>query len=91
VSDSSAFLFSLTAQLHFPVFDHAKALFCRNDFGPAFGDLKAITSPFNNANSCSCLDNNPAYRLSKDSSGRNVLSLSNNIYGFFTISELEVW
>jgi hypothetical protein len=68
-----------------------KAIYCVSGCGPAFDDLFAYDEPFNGDNKCVCLANGYTYRIGADSSGRNLLSLSADEYGYFTISELEVW
>ncbi len=89
MSDSSAFLFSLTAQLHYPVKD-TDAIYCDNINGPSFGldDLSAYGDA-SRVNAFRSYANRASYLIGVDSSGRNMLTLSENEY--FTISELEVW
>ena len=67
------------------------AIYCDSRYGPAFGNLRPYDEPFNGDKKCRCFANESTYRIGKDSSGRNLLSLSADKYNRFTISELEVW
>ena len=79
ISDPAAFLFSLTAQLYFPVKNHKNAIYCKGNWGPTFGfDLRSFNEPNDFDDNYFCRLINSIYRIGVDSTGRNLLSQSDN-------------
>jgi hypothetical protein len=88
-------LFNLTTRKLFKCIEHGHAIYCKNDYGPAFGNGELYASePFNGNNKCWSYGNGPGYKIEKDSQG---ISMMTNLKcdgfstSYFTISELEVW
>lgn len=75
----------------------ADALRCNQKYGPKFGESTCpdleILEPFNAARNCSSWLNMKSYRLTKDSEGRNALTLLKTSMGAcnFSLYEFEVW
>jgi hypothetical protein len=89
-SDSTAFVFSLDNKKHFPVKNNDKAIFCRSDFGPTFGDdsdLSAYNEPFNSGDRCRSYSEKPTYMIENDGNGKNGLTGVNG--SSFNASEIE--
>ena len=76
----------------FPVKNPEKAIFCRNDYGPCFGDneLSASYEPMNGQNNGRCKANEKAFCVGKDGYGeRNTLTGSESEK--FTSVEIECY
>jgi hypothetical protein len=92
-ADSSAFLFNLTCSLHFPSKASGKDILCHRSSGPEFSgggatELGVRGEPFIDSYKCYSWVNEPGYKIPQVN-GKNQLTKKN--YGWFTISELEVW
>lgn len=76
VEDSSAMLFNLTEKLKFPIVIKERAIYCKREWGPCFGDseLAAYYEPFNEKNQQESFANNSAYGIKKNQQNRNMLS-----------------
>ena len=87
-------LFNLTTHTSFPCINPSRAIVCRKDKGPYFGDweLLALYEPFNQENACTSLANWSGYKIPLNSEGINMLTNQKcNELSEFTISEIEVW
>jgi hypothetical protein len=94
-------LFNLTTHTSFPCIDPSRAIWCRKDRGPYFGDgeLFALLEPFNKENACRSYTNGYGYKIPRNSEGINMLTNQKCVEGLstdqffskFTISEIEVW